>query len=177
MRDSIKIPKKRIELFKKNKKLLDQLQDFYKVKITINEEIIIDGESLDIFQTKIILKAFGRGFEMNDALNLLDEEYCLEIINLADYTKSKNRINTLKSRIIGTRGKTKKYIEEYSNVKIAVFGKTISIIGKWNKINTAIKAIKMLIEGCSHNRLYKWLETECEKNGQRKICRANGKRT
>ena len=120
---------------------------------------------MNVFQTKTILKAFGKGFEINDALNLLDEKYCLEVINLTEYTKSKNRINTLKSRIIGTHGKTKKYIEEYSNVKIAVFGKTISIIGKWNEINIAIKAIKMLIEGCSHSRLYRWLENECVKNG------------
>lgn len=167
MRDFIKIPQKRIEFLKKNKKSIEQLENFAQIKITINEEIVIDGESLNIFQAKNVLKAFGRGFEMDDALNLLDEDYCLDIINLTEHTKSKNRINTLKSRIIGTHGKTKKYIEEYSNVKIAVFGKTISIIGKWNKINTARKAIEMLIDGCSHNRLYRWLESKSVEHGER----------
>lgn len=175
MRSSIKIPKKRTEILKKNKKLLNQLEDFAQVEITINDSIIIDGKSLNIFQTKNVLKAFGRGFEMDVALDLLDEKYCLDVINLKNYVKSKNRINTLKSRIIGTHGKTKKYIEEYSNVKIAVFGKTISIIGEWNKINTARKAVEMLIKGCSHNRLYRWLETECVKDeGQNS--RTDGKR-
>ena len=67
----------------------------------------------------------------------------------------------LKSRIIGTKGKTKKYIEQYTNTKISIYGKTISIIGKWDKVNIAKKAILMLIEGCSHTTLYKWLEQKC----------------
>ena len=161
MRDFIKIPKKRLDELKSKKRELNKLQKLTNTKISINEDIIIDGEGIDIFQTKNILKAFGRGFSIDDSLYLLDEEYSLEIINLKDYTKSKNRMIVLKSRIIGTKGKTKKYIEQYTNTKISIYGKTISIIGKWDKVNIAKKAILMLIEGCSHTTLYKWLEQKC----------------
>ncbi len=162
MRDFIKIPKKRLDELKSKKRKLNKLQKLTNTKISINEDIIIiDGEGIDIFQTKNILKAFGRGFSIDDSLYLLDEEYSLEIINLKDYTKSKNRMIVLKSRIIGTKGKTKKYIEQYTNTKISIYGKTISIIGKWDKVNIAKKAILMLIEGCSHTTLYKWLEQKC----------------
>ena len=162
MRDFIKIPKKRLDELKSKKRKLNKLQKLTNTKISINEDIIIiDGEGIDIFQTKNILKAFGRGFSIDDSLYLLDEEYSLEIINLKDYTKSKNRMIILKSRIIGTKGKTKKYIEQYTNTKISIYGKTISIIGKWDKVNIAKKAILMLIEGCSHTTLYKWLEQKC----------------
>lgn len=162
MRDFIKIPKKRLDELKSKKRKLNKLQKLTNTKISINEDIIIiDGEGIDIFQTKNIMKAFGRGFSIDDSLYLLDEEYSLEIINLKDYTKSKNRMIVLKSRIIGTKGKTKKYIEQYTNTKISIYGKTISIIGKWDKVNIAKKAILMLIEGCSHTTLYKWLEQKC----------------
>ncbi|MCD6226656.1 MAG: RNA-processing protein [Candidatus Aenigmarchaeota archaeon] len=161
MRDFIKIPKKRLDELKSKKRKLNKLQKLTNTKISINEDIIIDGEGINIFQTKNILKAFGRGFSIDDSLYLLDEEYSLEIINLKDYTKSKNRMIILKSRIIGTKGKTKKYIEQYTNTKISIYGKTISIIGKWDKVNIAKKAILMLIEGCSHTTLYKWLEQKC----------------
>jgi len=161
MRDFIKIPKKRLDELKSKKRELNKLQKLTNTKISINEDIIIDGEGIDIFQTKNILKAFGRGFSIDDSLYLLDEKYSLEIINLKDYTKSKNRMIVLKSRIIGTKGKTKKYIEQYTNTKISIYGKTISIIGKWDKVNIAKKAILMLIEGCSHTTLYKWLEQKC----------------
>jgi len=162
MRDFIKIPKKRLDELKSKKRKLNKLEKLTNTKISINEDIIIiDGEGIDIFQTKNILKAFGRGFSIDDSLYLLDEEYSLEIINLKDYTKSKNRMIVLKSRIIGTKGKTKKYIEQYTNTKISIYGKTISIIGKWDKVNIAKKAILMLIEGCSHTTLYKWLEQKC----------------
>lgn len=160
MRDFIKIPKKRLDKLKNKRSELNKLEKLTNTKISINEDIIIDGEGINIFQTKNILKAFGRGFNIDDSLYLLDEEYSLEIIDLTEYTKSKNRMTVIKSRIIGTKGKAKKYIEQYTNTKISIYGKTISIIGKWDKVNIAKKAILMLIEGCSHTTLYKWLENQ-----------------
>jgi len=160
MRDFIKIPKKRLDELKNKRNELNKLEKLTNTKISINEDIIIDGEGINIFQTKNILKAFGRGFSIDDSLYLLDEDYSLEIIDLTEYTKSKNRMIVLKSRIIGTKGKAKKYIEEYTNTKISIYGKTISMIGKWDKINIAKEAISMLINGCSHTTLYKWLENQ-----------------
>ena len=158
MKDFIRIPEVRKNLLKKNESDKKRLEEFTNTKVVIEDDISIEGESFNVYQTKQILKAFGRGFEMNDALDLLEDEYGLEVINLLDFCKTKERLKTLKGRIIGTEGKTKNYIEKYCEVKLSIFGKTISIIGKWEKINIAKKAVMKIFDGCTHQTLYRWLE-------------------
>jgi ribosomal RNA assembly protein len=106
-----------------------------------------------------VIQAFGRGFDFNAAMNLLDEEYYLETIEIKDYTgKSRSRMITLKGRVIGTKGKTKKLIENYTQTKLAIYGKTICIIGKWDRVMIAKKAIDMLLSGKLHTTVYRFLE-------------------
>jgi len=91
----------------------------------------------------------------------LDEEYYLEIIDIKDFSgKSKNRMKVLKGRVIGSEGKAKKMIERYTDTKISIYGKTISIIGKWDKIIIAKKAVEMLLSGSLHSSVYKFLEKQ-----------------
>lgn len=163
MKDFIRIPQKRMGILKKNDKLKKRIEEFTDTKVELNDEVSIEGESLNVFQTKNVVKAFGRGFDLDDCFYLLEDEYGLEIIDLSEFTKSKGRIRILKSRIIGTGGKTKKYIEKYADVKTSIFGKTVGIIGKWDKIYIAKEAIMKLIRGCGHQTLYRWLERQGKK--------------
>jgi len=158
MKDFVKINQKRENVLRKNIEVKKKIEKLTETKIKFNEDVSIEGESFNVFQAKQVLKAFGRGFDVDDALNLLDDEYGLEVINLTEFTESKKRLKTLKGRIIGTDGKTKKQIEKFTEVKISVFGKTVSIIGQWEKISIAKEAIMKLIEGCMHKTLYRWLE-------------------
>ena len=158
MIDYLKIPEIRLRILKKNEELRKRIERETGTKISINEDLKIEGESFNIYQAKQILRAFGRGFDVEDCLKLLDDEYGLEIIDLTDFTRSRNRLIVIKGRVIGTKGKTKKFIEEYTKTKISVFGKTVSIIGKWENINIAKEAIMRLIRGSSHQSVYKWLE-------------------
>ena len=158
MIDYLKIPEIRLKILKKDEELREKIERETGTKISINEDLKIEGESFNIYQAKQILRAFGRGFDVEDCLKLLDDEYGLEIIDLTDFTRSRNRLTVIKGRVIGTKGKTKKFIEEYTKTKISVFGKTVSIIGKWENINIAKEAIMRLIRGSAHQSVYKWLE-------------------
>lgn len=158
MKDSIKIPLKYKKVLMKRPELKEQIEKATNTKISIGEDIEIEGESLDVFIAKNVIKAFGRGFAVEDAVKLTDDMYNLEIIDLSEYASSENRIKVIAARIIGTRGKTKKFIEMYTNTKIAVSGKTVSIIGKWDDISLAREAILMLIKGSMHKTVYRWLE-------------------
>jgi ribosomal RNA assembly protein len=158
MRDSIKIPLKYKKLLLKRPELREEIEKATNTKITVGEDVEIEGEGLDVFIAKNIIKAFGRGFAVEDALNLTDDLYSIEIIDLSDYAKSENRIKVITARIIGTGGKTKRFIETYTNTKIAISGKTVSIIGKWDDISLAREAIMMLINGSMHKTVYRWLE-------------------
>lgn len=160
MKGYIRIPKKRERILRKDKKLKEKIEDFTNTSIEFNKGITIDGKSFDVYQTKHILKAFGQGFGVDDCLYLLEDRYGLEIINLSDFTGSKKRLKSIKGRVIGTGGKTKEYIEKIAKVKIAVSGKTVGIIGYWDNINIAKKAIMKIIKGSRHQTVYRWLEQQ-----------------
>ena len=163
MIDVISIPEERAKLLRKNKKFLEFIEESCNVKISVKEnEIWMDGDPIEILRIKEVFRAFGRGFSWNDSLNLLDENYFLEIINVKDYAKSRNRIIELKGRVIGTKGKIKRIIERETNTKISIYGKTISIIGKIKNVRTASKVIRAILEGKKHGTALKILEEKRE---------------
>lgn len=104
-----------------------------------------------------IIKAIGRGFSPEKALLLKDDEYTLTIIDLTQYAKRKNALERIRGRIIGKKGKARLLIEEITGTHISVFGKTVSIIGKWDKVGLAEEAIRRLAEGAPHSRVFDWL--------------------
>jgi ribosomal RNA assembly protein len=160
MIDYVRIPEERLKILKNDKKSIEKLEKFTECKIDINEEVTIEMENpVDVLRIKQVFQAFGRGFDFEIALNLLDEEYYLEVIDVKEFSrKSRARQIELKGRVIGTEGKTKKSIEQHTETNIAVYGKTISVIGKWDKINLAREAIEMLLSGSLHNTVYRFLE-------------------
>lgn len=161
-KDYINIPYERFKLLKNNKEFLQTLEKELDVKISFeNESVIITGENgLNILKAKQIIAAFGRGFSFEDSLLLLNENYVLEIINVKDYAKSRNRQIELKGRVIGEKGKAKRMIEDFTDTKISVYGKTISIIGDYENVEIAKRAVQMLLEGRMHSTVMRFLEIE-----------------
>jgi ribosomal RNA assembly protein len=160
MIDFVRIPEERLRILKKEKKWKEQLEKFSDSKITFNEEVQLEAEdSLQLLRIKEVVKAFGRGFDFDTALNLLDEEFYLEIIEIRNFSgKSDSRMDVLKGRVIGSEGKSKNIIEKYTETKIAIYGKTISIIGRWDGVKKARHAVEMLLSGGPHNTVYRFLE-------------------
>lgn len=154
----VKIPEERLKLFER-KGYSKKLERLVNCKISLNEEVLMDCEDpLLLMRLKEVIKAFGRGFEFDDALNLLDEEYYLETINVQDFSgKSKSRMIVIKGRVIGRKGKVKKLIEKHTNVKITIYGKTISIIGKWGDVQKAKQAVESLLKGRKHGTVFRSL--------------------
>ena len=163
MKDFIRITQKRKDLFKKNEEIKREIEKLTDTKMDSNDEISIEGETFNVYQAKQVLKAFGRGFDVKNCLYLLEDNYGLEVINLTEFTKSRKRLKILKGRIIGTGGKTKEYIEKFTEVKLSVLGKTVSIIGEWEKISIAKEAVMKILRGCTHKTLYRWLEQKSVK--------------
>lgn len=160
MIDFVRIPEERLKFLRKNKKLREQLEKLSETKIKLDHEVSIESEDpLKILRVKQVVQAFGRGFDFVSVLNLLDEDFYLESINIKEFSgKSRTRLKTLKGRVIGTKGRTKKMIEQFTDAKIAVYGKTISIIGRWDGLRIAKRAIEMLLQGSLHSTVYKFLE-------------------
>jgi len=151
----VMVPKDRINVIK-DKQAVKKLENSIKIKLSFEENnVMVEGDGLDLFQAKNIIKAMGRGFSPENAFRLLNEEESLEIIEMTEFNDKKLKI--VKSRLIGTNGKTRKMIERFSGCSVSVYGKTVSMIGKYDQMNIAKEAIKMIIRGSKHSKVYSFL--------------------
>ncbi len=154
MKDSVLIPEDRINVL--TREVLKKIEGQIKVKITLDGNVVeIENDGFDVFIAKNVVRAVGRGFSPKNAFKLFGEENQIEVIALAG---SEKNITRIKSRIIGTKGKTRRLIERYTECVLSVYGKTVSIIGGVEKIKVARKAVEMIIEGAPHSAVYKHLE-------------------
>lgn len=160
----LKVPRNRVAVvIGKDGIVKKEIEESTNTKLNIDSkegDIFISGEDgLGLYTAKEIIKAIGRGFNPDIARLLLKADYIFEIIDLSDYVgKSKDAMLRLKGRVIGRDGKSRKLIEELTECKISVFGKTISIIGLPESAANARQAVESLLRGSTHANVYKWLE-------------------
>jgi len=106
-----------------------------------------------------VIKAIARGFSPERAFSLFEDDMLfLDIIDLSEYASTPKALERIKGRIIGSKGRTRETIENYTNTKISVYGKTVSLIGYPEGIRAARNAIGMLIRGSPHGAVYRFLE-------------------
>ncbi|MDD5960407.1 MAG: KH domain-containing protein [Methanobrevibacter wolinii] len=118
-------------------------------------------DPLGIWKTNYIVKAIGRGFNPKTALKLKEDEMYLEVLKLTDAVgKNKKALSRQKGRIIGRNGITKEIITDMADVDMAVYGKTVSLIGRMENIMVAKEAINMILSGSRHKTIYSYLENQ-----------------
>lgn len=133
---------------------LDIDSDTGSVEIGLSSEVKDVSRLLTV---QNIVKAIGRGFNPRKAEKLAEEDYDLLIIDLSEYCRTKNSITRVKGRIIGRRGRARALLEELTETMISVYGDTVSIIGRTDRLNTAREAILMLVKGAFHKTVWNFL--------------------
>ncbi len=163
--EQIYIPKERLGLLRdrKTRTLLERICDC-SISMESDEFVEITGSPYAEFIAKNVIFAFGRGFDVEAARLLLNEEYYFSSIDLKDALGGEKRIARIKGRVIGENGRTKRYIESVSAVKMSVYGDTVSFIGSTNEIKEAETAVNTLIEGGTHRLAYLRMEAAHRKN-------------
>ncbi|MBI2507904.1 RNA-processing protein [Candidatus Woesearchaeota archaeon] len=159
----IKIPKVRVAALLGIKgQTKRKIEKATKTKLKVNSqegEIEILGEPLEVYQAEPIVKAVARGFNPEIALTLTNEENCFDLIDFKHHAGgSKKKLERMKSRLIGEKGRCRKTIEDISNVKISIHGKTVGIIGRIENVHLARTAIVDILKGAPHGPVYKKLE-------------------
>jgi ribosomal RNA assembly protein len=163
--NEIKIPIDRIAvLIGKEGETKAHIESALKAKINVNSQegdVQISGEDpLSMFTCVEIVKAIGRGFNPEIALNLKKIDYVLEIISINEYIKTKNDLTRLRGRVIGKEGKARRVIEDILGIDICVYGKTISLIGRGDDVAIGRRAMESLLQGSTHANVYKSLEKQ-----------------
>jgi ribosomal RNA assembly protein len=153
--ETLLVPKERIKVIM-DRPTREKIEKEYGVKFSFEDNLVkIDGEGLNLFQAKTVTKAIARGFSPRKAFRLFDEEEFLEII---EFPGKDNKVKLTRSRMIGTKGKTRKMIERFSGCSVSVYGKTVSLIGKYEQLVIAREAVSMIIRGSKHSKVYGFLQ-------------------
>lgn len=168
-RYEVKIPKQRVAILVGVKgEIKKNIQANLGIKLYIDSDNgdveLIGDDSLKLLIGQNIVKAIGRGFNPEIALNLLDDEYGFESLDITDFiSDKKNDLIRAKSRVIGTEGKARLTIERLTDTKTVIYGKTISIIGYYQNIGLCRRAFEGLLNGQRHATIFSWLEKQKKK--------------
>lgn len=163
--DHVKVPDDRLAVvIGEDGETKKEIEDKTGVKLSIdssNSKVKIDRSEADPvlgWKVKMVVKAIGRGFTPEKALKLLEERETFELVKINDYANTKDSLHRLKGRVIGSNGKSRKLLEEISKTDISIYGKTISVIGKPERVSPTIEAIKKILNGAPHGNAYKYLK-------------------
>ncbi len=164
---SILIPKSRIGVIIGPKgKVKKELEKKGQIKLDIDSEtgevqLIPLSENYDpllFLKAQYVIKAISRGYTPQKAMFLYNDNYHLEVISLKEMAQaSPKKLQRYKSRLIGTNGKARRFIETATKTSIVIMGSTVSIIGKYENLLLAKEAIIMLINGAKHGHVYAML--------------------
>jgi ribosomal RNA assembly protein len=106
-----------------------------------------------------VIRAIGRGFSPERAFRLFDEEVFLRGFDIRDYAgKNPKHVRRLRARLIGSKGKTRRILEELTDTEISIYGNTIYIIGGLEELGVAEAATEMLLSGSEHSAVYRFVE-------------------
>ncbi|MBM3232043.1 hypothetical protein FJZ21_01540 [Candidatus Pacearchaeota archaeon] len=150
---NIEISRKR-EILRNKEKLEQKLN--CKIKIT-DKTITIDTEPFNEYEAQRVFDAINLGFSVEKSLLVLDEENDFIKINIKDYANTKN-LEVVRSRLIGTHGKTKKTVEEITKCNISIHDNLVGIIGPAEVTESALTAVTNIIKGTKQANAYKYLE-------------------
>ena len=165
--ETIKVPEDRIGVIVgRNGKVRKRVEQLTNVKIEVNSQGIVTitapentEDPVLAWKARDIVRAMARGFSPKNAFYLIDDDMQLLVISLRDVVgSSQNQMKRVAGRIIGENGRTRRVIEQTTETKISVYGKTVSIIGMNPGLDYARRAIDMLIAGAPHSAVYSRLE-------------------
>lgn len=165
--DPIRIPEDRIgALIGPDGETLEEIRERSGADVRVDSEtgeVRIDDE--DVYDPLLtlavqdVVKAIGRGFAPDKAFRLWQDDAYLDLVDLTQFVGDKaNHLARVKGRVIGEGGRTREHIENLTNTHVAVYGKTVGIIGDADESAIAREAIELLVEGAEHSRVYSVLE-------------------
>jgi ribosomal RNA assembly protein len=118
-------------------------------------------DPLVVLKAKDTVTAIARGFPPEKAFELFDEDIILDVLDLRElFGKSESDIERVKGRIIGRDGKSRRSIEEITQVDISIDEYAIGIIGSYESVSLAREGLEMLIKGRQHATVYQHLKNK-----------------
>ncbi|NHI89839.1 MAG: RNA-processing protein [Candidatus Thorarchaeota archaeon] len=166
--ETIKVPGDRVGVIVgRDGRVRKRVEELTNAKIDVNSEGVVTITAPEntenpvlAWKARDIIRAMARGFSPKNAFSLIDDDMQLLVISLREVVgSSQNQMKRVAGRIIGENGRTRRVIEQTTETKVSVYGKTVSIIGMSPGLDYARRAIDMLIAGAPHSAVYSRLES------------------
>ncbi|WP_297899446.1 KH domain-containing protein [Methanobrevibacter sp.] len=167
--ESLKIPLDRLgPLIGLNGAVKKEIESLTGTSLYINSNdgtvVISPTEDMEdpfaVSKTYEIVKSIGKGFHPEKAIQLNDDDYYLEIIELEAYSgESKEELDKQTKRVIGRNGMVINTISELAEISIKIYGNEISLIGNFDNVMLGKKAFVMILNGSKHKSVYEFLKT------------------
>lgn len=176
--ETIRVPADRVGVIVgRNGKVRRRIEQLTNVKLIVDSEGSVTIQSpvqtedpVLAWKARDIVRAIARGFSPKNALSLVDEDMLLLVISLRETVgTSPNQLKRVAGRIIGENGRTRRVIEEVTETKITIYGRTVSIIGMNPGLDYARRAVDMLISGAPHSAVYSRLESMRRKMNRQSV--------
>jgi ribosomal RNA assembly protein len=164
---AVKIPKDRVGvLIGKEGEVKARIERESGVRIRIDSEegdVMIDHSGTKdpsmALAVADVVTAVGRGFSAEKAVRLLEDEMYLSVMDIRDYVgKKATHVARMRARVIGSKGRTRKLLEELTGAFVSVQGNTVAVIGDTLQLDVVTRALDMLLSGSEHSAVYKYLE-------------------
>jgi ribosomal RNA assembly protein len=109
-----------------------------------------------VLKARDMVLAMGRGFSPARAARLLRDDTYLGVIDIKRVTgkRDKSGLWRIRSRLIGVRGRARERIEELSGASVSVFGSTVAVIGQEKQLESATRAVELLLRGSEHSAVF-----------------------
>lgn len=139
------------------KKAKAELERSLNIKLTLEGNMItFEGAAVDEYVARQVLEAMAFGFSASKALLLKDEEMAFRIVHIKDHTK--RNLEAIRSRVIGTRGKTRRTISDITGCDVLITDTDIGIIGHVEDAEDTERAFIQIIRGMKQSNAYQYLE-------------------
>jgi len=138
------------------------------VRLTLDESnsrVLIEaegeGDAANVLRARDIVRAIAIGFSPQDALQLLDEDYVLVVVDVTQVVGDKeNHLRRVLGRVIGENGRARRTLEEITGTKIVVNDRgLVGIIGDYERSQIAKHGVELLVQGRMHATVYRRLES------------------
>jgi ribosomal RNA assembly protein len=114
------------------------------------------GDPTGVLKARDIVLAIGRGFSPARAARLLRDDTYLGVIDIKRVTGHRDKAGLwrIRSRLIGVQGRARSRIEELSGASVSVFGSTVAVIGQERQLESATRAVELLLRGSEHSAVF-----------------------
>jgi len=150
------------------RQVMGELRRRLGVRLTLDEgnsRVLIEaegeGDAANVLRARDIVRAIAIGFSPQDALQLLDEDYVLVVVDVTQAVGDKeNHLRRVLGRVIGENGRARRTLEEITGTRIVVNDRgLVGIIGDYERSQIAKHGVELLVQGRMHATVYRRLES------------------